>query len=292
MKKIVITGATGFLGRHLFKYLKANSSESEVYAILRQSSDISLLPGQIVPIVCDNSFDSLNKVFFEHKFDTLIHLATRYVFDHSPNDINELIESNIKFGFNLLEAASLNGCLKFLNAGSYTQNYFSDDFYPSSLYSVTKQAMENAVSYYSMNRNLSAITLKLYDVYGNGDNRKKIINLFKESQEKDLKLKMSPGEQEIRLTYIDDVLEAIKVSIKMLETFTNKHRIYYVGAESYKLKEVARIFEKTSKKPLNIEWGAFPYREGQPMKSYIGNLLPGWESKIDLKDGIEKFLNQ
>jgi CDP-3, 6-dideoxy-D-glycero-L-glycero-4-hexulose-4-reductase len=191
-----------------------------------------------------------------------------------------------------VEAASINGCKQLINIGSYIQNYFSDEYFASCLYAATKQSMENSIDFYVANRAMSAITLKLYDVYGKNDSRKKILNLFKEISESGRNLKMSQGEQEMRLTHIDDVLEAFKITIDLMKISIenkNKHSIYYVGSKSYSLKKIAKIFEKTTKKSLNIEWGAFPYRANQPLKSHIGEILPNWKSKISLEEGIKNL---
>jgi nucleoside-diphosphate-sugar epimerase len=292
MLNIAVTGATGFIGRNFLEYAQKNF-ETKIHAIVRKTADINSFKNQNVnPVFYDGTFDSLNEFFSKNKVDVVIHLATLYIFDHKPQDIDALIDSNIKFGCHLLEAATSNNCRNFINTGSYIQNYFSEKYYPSCLYAATKQSMENIIDHYAVNRNLNAITLKLYDVYGPDDTRKKIINLFKESQKDGGQLKMSPGEQELRLTYIEDVLDAFVIATKMLlQTSQKRHETYYVGAKAYKLKEVAKIFEEVTKKSLNIEWGAFPYRENQPLESYIGKLLPNWQIKVDLKDGIQNMLN-
>lgn len=287
---ILITGATGFVGRNFSKYAVENFG-GKIYAIIRENSDASLLDKLgITTILYDGRVDSLNDFFSKTKIDVIVHLATLYIFDHKPSEVAELIDSNIKFGCNLLEAASNNNCHNFINAGSYIQNYFSEEFYPSCLYAVTKQSFQNVIDYYSLNRGVKAITLKLYDVYGPNDERKKILNLFREGK----KMKMSPGEQEMRLTYIDDILNAFKIAIESLFSYSNTegHKVYYVGSKAYKLKEVAKIFERVSKIPLDIEWGAFPYRNNQPINSYIGDTLPGWKPEIDLESGIKSFLQK
>ena len=74
------------------------------------------------------------------------------------------------------------------------------------------------------------------------------------------------------------------------KSYQNKHYIYYVGGKSYKLQDIVKLFEEISGKQVNIEWGAIPYRDNQPLKCYIGQLLPNWKPVIELKDGIEQLL--
>lgn len=286
---IAVTGVTGFIGKHFVQYAEQNL-DANIYAIVRKSSDLSALQNNDLNLVFyDGTIASLNDFFRKNKVDVIVHLAAFSKAEHESCDVDTLIDSNIKFGCHLLEVACANGCKNFVNTGSYFQNYFSEEYYPSLLYSATKQSMQNIIDYYVVNRDLNAITLKLFDTYGPGDNRKKILNLFKEYQESGKELKMSPGEQEVRLTYIDDVVKAFAAAINLLKT-SQGHEVHYVGSEAYKLKEVAQIFEEVTDKKINIKWGALPYRKNQPLKSYIGKLLLGWKSEVDLKDGIKLTL--
>lgn len=286
---IAVTGVTGFIGKHFVRYAEQNL-DANIYAIVRQSSDLSELRSDGLNLVFyDGTFASLNDFFSKKKIDAVVHLAGFVKAEHKSSDIDNLIDSNIKFGCHLLEAACGNNCRSFVNIGTYFQNYFSEEYYPSSIYAATKQSMQNIIDYYVINQDLNAITLKLFDTYGPNDSRKKILNLFKEYQESGKELKMSPGEQEIRLVYIDDVLEALMTALNLVKN-SQGHKIYYVGSKAYKLREVAKIFEEVTAAKLNINWGALPYRKNQPLKSYIGELLPNWESKTDLRDGIRKFL--
>lgn len=287
---ILVTGSTGFIGKHFTKYIIQNLN-ANIHAIVRRSSDIKDLKNSNVNLVYyDGTFNSLNDFFSKNKIDVVVHLAAFSKSENKSFEIDNLLDSNIKFGCHLLEAACINNCKNFVNTGSYFQNYFSEEYYPSFLYSATKQSMQNIIDYYVVNRGLTAITLKLFDTYGPGDNRKKIINLFKEYQELGRELEMSPGEQEIRLTYIDDVVKAFIIAVNMIRD-SQDHKIYYVGSRAYKLKDVAQIFEEVTGKAINIKWGALPYRKNQPLKSYIGDLLPTWESEVDLKDGIKMLFN-
>ena len=282
--KIAITGCTGFIGSSLLDYLVLNDF-AEILAIVRSTSDLERIKKLgLKYILYDGTFSSLDANFFKQDIYTVIHLATYYSYSHTQSQMDLIIDSNLKFGCHLLEAASNNNVSNFINVGSYLQDH---DFY--SLYSVTKQAMQDMVTNYVNTKKVNAITLKLFDVYGPNDKRKKILNLLKESDD----IEMTPGFQEIRLTHVQDVLRAIISALSLLHTNDSyfKHRIYYVGAQAYTLRQVVDIFEKISNKKLNIQWGAVPYRNGAPLKSKIGDVLPGWEAKISLEKGIESFLS-
>ena len=280
---IAITGCTGFIGRSLLDYLVLNDV-AEILAIVRETSDLEHIKKLGVKyIFYDGTLKSLDTNFYKKNIDTVIHIATYYSYSHSKSQIDLFIDSNLKFGCHLLEAASNNNISNFINLGSYLQDY---DFY--NLYSITKQAMQDMVTIYANNNKVNAITLKLYDVYGPKDTRKKILNLLKESDS----IEMTPGFQEICLTHVRDVLDAIISALSLLHINTNKfeHKVYYAGAQSYTLRQVVDIYEKVANRKINIQWGAVPYREGVPLKLTFGDVLPGWEAKISLEEGIKDIL--
>jgi nucleoside-diphosphate-sugar epimerase len=283
--RIAITGCTGFIGSSLIDYLVLNDA-ADILAIVRKTSDLEHIKKLgLKYILYDGTISSLDKNFYKQNIDTVIHIATYYSYAHTKSQIDLIIDSNLKFGCHLLEAASNNNISNFINLGSYLQDY---DFH--SLYSVTKKAMQDMVTNYASNKKVNAITLKLCDVYGPNDRREKILNILKKSNS----IEMTPGFQEIRLTHVQDVLSAIILALSLLHINTNKfeHRVYYVGAQAFSLRQVVDIFEKVSNKKLNIQWGAIPYREGVPLNLSIGSVLPGWEAKISLEQGIKDFLKK
>ena len=98
------------------------------------------------------------------------------------------------------------------------------------------------------------------------------------------------------ILYIDDVISGICLLKELLENeapVISEQKIFYLSAkERHSLRETAEIFEKILGRKLNIEWGGRPYREREVMNpTCTGILLPGWENKFSLEDGISKFLN-
>ena len=73
------------------------------------------------------------------------HIAGYYLSDHKPEDVDRLIDSNIRFGTVLLEALAHAGGGNVVNLGSYTQNYDSTDYRPLNLYAATKQAFADVL---------------------------------------------------------------------------------------------------------------------------------------------------
>ena len=229
------------------------------------------------------------------KIDIVYHLASLYLPSHKYDDIRNLIDSNITFGTELVDAMNVNGITNFVNTGTMFQHYKDANYSPVNLYAATKQCFEDILKLYQETSGFKVISLHLFDTYGSNDKRRKIFNLFKEISESGETLAMSPGEQLIDIVYIDDIIDAFIIAGKYLvEGRYDLCGTYGVSSgKPVKLRELVKIFEKVSGKKLSIEWGGRPYREREimvPWKSY--KTLPDWQPKINLEDGIKLFLQR
>ena len=292
-EKVVITGATGFVGSNLAKYFLEKNKE--VYLIVRPKSNISFLENgseNLHVFRYDNDVNNLIFFFKEVQADCVFHLASNFIAEHNANQIDALVESNITFGLHLLEAMKAAGVKKLVNTGTSWQHYNNEAYNPVCLYAATKQAFESLIEFYVQAEGFNVITLKLFDTYGETDTRPKLINLLNKFADEQTELNMSAGEQPLNLVHISDVCEAYFIANKHLEDFNAPfHQKYTIESnESFSLKEVISIFEKTTKKKLLINWGGRKYRKREVMKLWNqGKKLPNWKAKISLIEGLRKY---
>ena len=105
--KILVTGATGFIGSRLAHRLIKEGFELGI--IKREKSDtwrIKDILGKITTYDADlKDTEKISKVISDFKPDIIFHLATYYAVDHKPEEIPLMIEKNILGTINLLEAA-------------------------------------------------------------------------------------------------------------------------------------------------------------------------------------------
>ncbi len=293
--KYLVTGATGYIGRNLVNYLVNNLNQ--VGIIVRESSDLSIFKdninkGNIKVFYYRGNYKSIEEIFQSSEFDVVLHLASFASYSIESKDIGEMILSNITFGSYLLEAMAKYNCSKFVNTGTYWQNSLSDKYNPICFYAATKQSFENIVDYFVLYKNISCITLKLLDTYGKSDNRNKIFNLLEQSYKNNSELNMTKGEQKINLVYIDDVVAAFVHACQLLNKnpYSGSHsRFYVAGKESLSLKEIVKTYMEVTGRNISINWGAMDYRKQQIMTPYIGDILPEWEAKYGIKQGIRKL---
>ena len=287
--RILVTGATGFIGTNLTRELRKNN-DLFILGQFEGDPEKLRLPG----IVMTDDIQRLADYIKSNEIEGIIHLASLYLTVHTPKQVKDLVLSNIYFGTAVLEAASLAGTIKwFLNTGSIWQNYnvTGAEYNPVNLYAATKQAFIAMAKYYSDVFGIRFCTLKLCDTYGPNDTRKKILKLFKEYSETGEVLKMSPGEQEIDLIYITDIIAGFTHLAELLSDSVELADEYVLtSGKQIPLKELAQLFSKVSGKKLNIEWGGRPYRDREVMIPWKGTPVPGWKAKIDVQKGIKLFL--
>ena len=95
--KVLITGASGFVGAHLAKYL--NECGYEVHILLRTFKNLpSFLreSDQVKKHIIQINLHEVRKICEEVKPDVVLHLASLFLSSHNPDDIDGLMELFIK----------------------------------------------------------------------------------------------------------------------------------------------------------------------------------------------------
>ena len=284
---ILLTGATGFVGTHLRKKL---ADKYNVTVVVRPSTETSeLIDEGLNVVVYDGNPIRLGEELAQRKINGVIHLASLYLKQHAAADIEGLINSNVLFPTELLEACAAANVNWFINTGTFWQHYENHDYSPVNLYAATKQAFIDIAKYYQETSNVKFITLKLSETFGPGDTRPKIFNIWHKIAETGEEMKMSGGEQLMDISFIDDVTGAFMKLTDMVQTNTGKLGDEYAVTSGRRLtlKELAGIFEQETGTRLNIEWGALPYREREVMSPWKNGMpVTGWMPETSLEEGI------
>jgi nucleoside-diphosphate-sugar epimerase len=288
---ILITGASGYIGSNLAAKLLENA-ENTIFALVRENTDLKKIPKNVkIMEYKKNIFDLIEK-FKKHEIEGVAHLASLFLSQHVPADIDNLIESNILLGTHIIEAASKNNVKWFINTSSFWQHHYGKEYSPAALYAATKQSYEDILEYYRKSTPIKITTLELFDSYGPFDERKKLFYLLKNHAGKKESLDMSPGGQKMNLLYITDVVSAYIKCMLLLngEKFEKKYSVF--SNKMHILKEVVKIYSDVYDVKLNINWGGRPYREREIMNpETLYPKIPGWRQSFDLEDGIKEMKN-
>lgn len=289
---ILITGGTGFIGTHLVKTLIEHHN---IHILVPPLLEFSL-PEQVQTIEFNDNISELHTYLSEHNIEGIIHLATLFVAQHQAEQIKELVLSNIFLGTAILEAAQDTAVKWILNTGTYWQHFNSDkvDYCPTSLYAASKQAFIDMAAYYTQVNEFKFVTLKLSDSFGDGDTRRKLFTILKEASQTGEQLLMSPGEQQLDILHVSDIVSGFVHLMKLLQDNKCTENEYILAArQRFTLKETVEIFEKVCGKKLNIVWGGRSYRNREIMCPWNkGVVLPDWEARLSLEEGIALYLSK
>jgi nucleoside-diphosphate-sugar epimerase len=292
---ILISGATGFIGRNLITKLLEEGHK--IFAIVRPSTNTSLISGKTYLHVYTGDVEKLSSFMAKEKIDGVVHLASLFLTHHNPKNIRELLESNLVFSTELLDASVRGNVSWFVNTGTFWQHYKNKDYSPVNLYAATKQAFEVIAKYYMETSDIKFITIKLFGTFGPSDTRKKIFNLWSEIIETGETLDMSPGNQVVDMSYIDNIIDGYSKMISLLSEKPAKKlsgQSFIIPSDKrLTLKKLAKVFEQISKKKLNINWGGKPYNQREIMvPPNKGRKIPGWKPLVSLEEGIIKSLSK
>lgn len=291
--KILITGASGFIGQNLITSLYKQGCD--VHAVIRETSKYE--NNKIDVFRYNGKPELLIDYFYRKQFDGVVHLASLFLSEHTPKDISFLMSSNLTFGTEILEACKSSRVKWFITTGTFGQNYMNNDYNPVNLYSATKEAFRTIAEYYIQTSDIVFSTIKLFDTFGPNDTRPKIIKLWSEMIQTGKTLKMSGGEQIVDMNYIEDVTNAYKILIKHLSQENrrkfNRSEFVVSSNERMTLKQFAEVFEEIADKKLNILWGERPYRSREVMNPWDKGInVPEWKQKYTIREALSRTLKK
>lgn len=287
-----MTGATGYIGSHVLKYLLSKGWDIHIVADPKFGfAAIEDVRSHIDIFEYEGNISSLIKYFQKVNADVVFHLAAAVITNHKPEQVPVLIQSNIQFGTEILEAMKASATRLFVSTGSYWQNYNSDTYNPVDLYAATKEAFEKIVQLYVNAFGIRHINLRLFDIYGEDDKRPKLWNILKEIAGTDKTIDVSPGEQMLDMVHISDVCTAYEAAYDYLcMTDCNNETFGVYTGERRSLKDIILLFESVIGKKMNVNFGGKPYKEREvmsPKNDY--KKLPNWTDNISLAKGFLKM---
>ncbi len=288
MRTALVTGASGYLGGHVARRLLA--AGWRVVAFVRTGSQLpDDLSQQVVRADDDGTTASVTAAFAAVPVDVVVHLASAVIGIHRADQVDAILDANIRLPTRLLEVMRQGGCRRMVNTGTFWQHCNRDDYAPVNLYAATKQAFEDIAAAYVANDAIRLCTLVLFETYGADDPRAKIVRLLVEAIGAPEPLLLSPGEQILDLTHVADVAEAFVVAAaRMANDEGAAQERFRVGGTRLSLKALVERVAAMADAPPNVRIGARVYREREIMVPVCETipLLPGWLARRVLDDEI------
>ncbi len=300
LNKILITGAAGFIGSHLTRRLIQEGFEVEI--IKRENSDvwrITDLLGKIAACDVDlRDTQMVSKVVSYFKPDVIFHLATYYAVEHQPQEIPQMLDTNVLGAINLLEASKETMVKLFINTSSCfvyreSENKLieEDNLSSLNLYALTKIQAEQACSFYTEKYGLKSVTFRIFPPYGPADHERRLIPHAIKSLLKGNKLKLTTGKQRWDFVYVDDIVDAY-FKLLFVPELPQKHEIFNIGTgNAVSVREVVSQIKDIIGSTLEIEWGIIPHRKNEVWFSCADinktKTLLRWRPIVQLREGLE-----
>ena len=287
MTKILVTGATGFVGTALLPKLE----KYDISIVVRNFSDELMEYNQII------YNDELSRNIKEFNPTIVIHLASYLTSTDDVQNIRKIIDSNILFTSLLLEALKDTQIQLFINTGTFAEYYLNDGVLnPAYFYSASKIAVRPIIKYFKNLIGFKSINIIPYTIYGGKSKSKKIIDYIIDSTKNNGYIDMTGGEQVLDFIHIDDVVDFYMHCINNNNLLTDECDYHLGTGVGTSIKNLSLIIEKQLSKKTHINWGMKEYRDLDIMKAiapvYRLEKELNWKASISLEYGIKDTLKK
>lgn len=263
--KTYVIGASGFLGKHLYKWFGKCGVVQHAPSHHSSNSNVEKWQNNVLEKMRKFSPDLV-----------LIPGACQLTGDDS-NAINSLIASNCVLPCLVAQTLiEFSPRAKLVVFGSSWQFSDSDSYRPFNLYAASKQAGQDMLTHYSL-RGLKILQLIMFDTYSENDTRRKLLTLLLEAGDRGEEISTTLGEQEIDLVHIDDVCQGVECAVRELQYWDPSKGILVRGLGSGKpilVKELILRVEKKLKKNTQAKIGGRTYRPREVMRVWRNYVRP------------------
>ena len=289
MRKILITGATGFLGSYLVKNFLSRGFE--VIILKRSESNIWRIEEELKVCKAFNINEKpIEEIFSESKPELVIHTICNY--GRKGSDLSELIDTNILLGCKILEQAVRVGVKVFINTDTLLPRSIND-------YSLSKGQVATWLK--SRSHVIDVINFRIEHMYGPLDDSNKFINwlVSKMIDSNESLINLTSGIQKRDFIFIDDVVDAFNLVIKHRDKLSGWNELdlatqKFTSVKAFILKIAEQLYDLKGLDVVSkLNFGAVAYREAEIMEPVLNNSTLadlGWVPKYSLDEGIQKTL--
>jgi len=309
-KKILVTGAAGFIGYHLSKSLLDDGYTVMGVDNINAYYDTKLKKNRILNLNNYKKF-SFSKIDISNKFKLkevfnsfrpykVINLAAQAGVRYSIENPYAYMKSNMIGFLNIIELCkiyNINGFVYASSSSVYGKNkkipFSIDDNVdsPISLYAATKKSNELIANVYSELFNLHTTGLRFFTAYGPWGRPDMAIFIFVNNILKNKPIQIfNHGKMKRDFTYIDDIVNGIRLAMDK----NYKCKIFNLGNnKSEDLMKVVKLIEENLNCKAKIEFQ--PMQMGDVKESFA-NIdksieMLNYKPSVNIEEGIKKFID-
>ena len=267
--KVLVTGATGFIGFHVINNLLGRNVEVIASSTSVEKAKNKIWFSRVVFIEHDLSEQTTDNIFEKFKEpDAVIHLAWAGL----PNYQSLFhFEQNLYQHYYFLKNLILNGlkdvtvtgtCFEYgMKNGCLTEDMITD---PSNPYGIAKDSLRRFLQQVQNEKPMLLKWVRLFYMYGKGQSPKSLLAQLEAAlQRGDQTFNMSGGEQIRDYLPVEDVAEHI-VNIALQKEITGI--INCCSGQPITVKQLVQGYIKRSGKSINLNLGYYPYPGYEPME--------------------------
>ncbi|MBI3555405.1 MAG: SDR family NAD(P)-dependent oxidoreductase [Deltaproteobacteria bacterium] len=314
-KTYLVTGTAGFIGFHLAQKLLDQGHRvvgfdnlNDYYSVaLKEARNALLEKREGYTFIKSNLEDKADvvRVFKEHDFATVFHLAAQAGVRYSLEHPEAYITSNIDGTLNILEAARFSKNKPHLLMASSSSVYGLSEKYPLreddhadrpvALYGATKRANELMGHSYAHLFGLRVTMLRFFTVYGPWGRPDMALFMFVKAILEDKEIEVFNGGDMIRdFTYVADIVEGmLGLDRSRVDAKQPLYDCFNIGcANPRTLMEFIQAIEKAVEKKAKMKM--MPFQPGDIYKTFadVSKLknVCGYAPQTNIEDGIKAFV--
>ncbi len=260
--KILVSGATGFIGRYVVKEL-LKSGHTIVAATSKVDAQVSSTDINYVFLDLDNIDPDENYFSYFGEPDMLIHLAWQGL----PNYKSLFhFEKNLVSHYAFLKNIITNGLKKLVGTGTcfeygMREGCLSEDMIadPQNPYALAKDTLRKFLFELKKSSDFDCTWIRLFYMYGEGQNTNALLSQLQNSIDKgDEAFNMSGGEQQRDYLPVEKVAEYI-VAIALKESFSGI--VNCCSGNPIRVKELVENYLKDTNQQIKLNAGFYPYTD-------------------------------
>lgn len=295
-KRVLITGANGFLGSHIVERMISQNADLSV--IVRESSDLWRIEEHIKGIRIFNAdmqdFTAIYECVKTIRPDVIFHMAA-YGVDSRQKDVFTAIYSNLLGTVNILVSAGKAGCPRLINSGTSMQygnkeGKVDEDasYNPNNIYGSTKAASTIMAHQLAADLGIGIVTIIPFGVFGEKEGSYKFFPHVILSALNNREINLTSCEQYRDYCYVENIIDGFLIAAQAQQI---KSEIFNIGnGFTQPLKYYVDLIIKEVNSAAKINYGVLEQRKNDlwnplPNVGKINGTL-GWKPKISIEDGI------
>ncbi len=274
--KLLVTGASGFIAQSFIKY--SLNKNIKITAISRRKNKISRK--NLKWIVGKFSKIDLKKV---GKIDVLIHFASEGTKTNERNNLRKNFQVNVFDSKELILKAIKNNCKKFMiissssefgtiniNSNGVKRNDFK---FPNDSYGLSKLVFNSIARNYSKKYNCKFRIMRLFPVYGEGENQDRLYSSIKKCAKKNKNLFLKNPFEIRDFNHIDFVVKKLFDALNFNKKKFKYHQTYHVS-ESNRLTILE--FSNSLWKKFNCSGKILYKNKNKKLTNHISHKTSNW----------------